>query len=222
MSNYYPPRPGNIPTNSGGDLKININGNDDGTSSLFISRPPNTTYNLSFCPYAQSCFAVAQVSSGSQGVINQTFQFTQKGVWAGVFKMENPNDANDTWWSFGYPLQAATEHNTISIVEARTVTGGIAGVGGPVGIEPLTSALLSIATGGGVIQWSLQGAAPNQKYNVIKCDMGISTACATVGSVTTDANGNGHDGSSTTSNAPGIYVFSDSSGAQYVTAIRVK
>ncbi len=200
-----------------GSIKLNSDGS--GTAAFDTGFPQGTTWAFTFCPFPspayRGCPALTTVQGdGSSNPVSFPFHMPQKGTFAGVFVIENPNFA---FYDSGFLFPATGDQYLSPLVRASTVSGGIGNV--VVGSEPLSSGQVTM-NNSSAAHVVVQGAQPNTTYGVTYCFVTDGSSCFQVGSLTTDASGNGATDISDSAGSQtfeGVYHLDDASGVQYIT-----
>lgn len=201
-----------------------LNSDGSGTAEFDTGFPQGTTWAFTFCPFPspdyRGCPAITTVNGdGSQKPISFPFHMAQKGTLAGVFVIENPNYA---FYDSGFLFPATGDQYLSPLVRAGTVSGGIGSV--VVGSEPLTSGQVTM-NNSSAAHIVVQGAQPNITYAVTYCFVTDGSSCFQVGSLSTDASGNGTTDISDSAGSQtfeGVYYLSDANGVQYITGFTLK
>ncbi|HET9697338.1 MAG TPA: hypothetical protein VFP40_10760 [Terriglobales bacterium] len=181
----------------------------------------STQYAVNFCKFPDgtaNCFSVGSVTTDASGNVNGTFTFSKSGVWVGIFSLQ-PGDGSTSYGSsFPNPSTAAQYLNPLQ--RASTVTGGLPSFWGSAGADPLTSGSITVV--GTKAQITLTGAAPNASYSVSFCANGAGSSCfAGLGTITTDASGNGTGTAETNGyNPPGVFALGNNNAVEFVTGIK--
>lgn len=141
------------------------------------------------------------------------FTFPQKGSYSGIFQVLQINDAQF--------LTTATDSTGISfqsaLLPAGTVTGGIQQTTG--NAPGIGAAVMNGATA----HITLSGTTPNHTFSTAVCSLVLSTPCANLANITTDAQGNASTDVGTVQAAGwSDFRVSDADGVEFVTAFRVQ
>lgn len=198
-----------------GQITIDSSTND-GTGNLQVNGTfANRTIVLQFCPYPQelqNCSNVTSFMTDAQGAANVNFKFPQKGTFSGMFQLACGGEqcfVSGTG-SMGVNFKSAE-------LPASSITGGI---NQTTGTAPGSGA---IVVNGTMAHLTLTGTTPNHQFGVALCSMFLSTACQTLASVTTDAQGNASaDVGNVQPAGWNVFTVSDSAGVEFVTAFRVQ
>lgn len=107
------------------------------------------------------------------------------------------------------------------LLRAGTISGGLPSFEGSPGSDPLSSGFVTIT--GTVAHFTLNGAAPNASYDVNFCGNGGGSTCfADIGTVSTDAAGNGSaDVDTHGRNIPGIFNLGRNGTVEFITGVHV-
>jgi hypothetical protein len=185
-----------------GIVQIDINAND-GSGIVGYNTASASTFVMQFCPDGgnyTNCFDVTTFNA--RAGTGTTFTFPRKGTFTGVFVL----------------TQQGTIVNYGGIDNSGGVATGFAAKLLPAGSS---SGFGTVTVGLQTTHVTLSGAAPSHTYNVALCT--ISNCNETVGSITTDAQGNGAvDFPLKRFGFAGYIGLTDSSGRAYVSAFRVQ
>ncbi len=201
---------------------MSLNSDGSGTANFDTGFPQGTTWAFTFCPFPSSdyrgCPAVTTIQGdGSTKPVSFHFQMPQKGTFAGVFVIENPNYA---FYDSGFLFPATGDQYLSPLVRASTVTGGIGNV--VVGSKPLTSGQVTM-NNSSKAHIVVQGAQPNTTYTVTYC-LNAFGVCQQAGTLATDSAGNGAAdvGDTGSQTFEGVYHLDDANGVQYITGFTVQ
>ena len=203
-----------------GQISLNTSG---GGSVQLTSVAAGTSFAIQFCQFpngTSNCFSVGSVSTDASGNAQSAFTFSRSGTWAGIFLLQ-PNGGG-TGYDSNFPEPSSGTQYQNPLQRASTITGGTPSFWGPDGSDPLSSGFVSI--NGTIAHITLNGALANASYTVNFCGNGGGSSCfADLGTVTTDANGNGAADIDTHGrNIPGVFGMARSDGAlQFITGVHV-
>ena len=205
---------GKTPT-SQGHITIDTAANSGMGSVQLNAAGANNSLILQFCPFPQSfnnCMNITSFTTDANGNANMSFMFPQKGTFSGLFQLVGMSGVQ-----FAASGSGGTGMNFQSaLLPAATITGGIAQ---PTGSAPGSGAAMVTNT---MAHITLNGSMPNHTFSTALCGLFPQTPCTPMAGVTTDMNGNASmDVGMLAPGSDGIFVVSDSAGAQYVTAFRV-
>jgi hypothetical protein len=201
--------------------QISLNASGAGTIQL-QGVSASTSYSIQFCQFpngTSNCFAVGSSVTDTGGNAQTSFTFSRSGTWAGIFLLQPSGGGTGFDSSFPVPSSGIQYQNPVQ--QAGAITGGIPSFLGPPGSDPLSSGLVTI--NGTVAHVTLNGAAANATYAVGFCGNGGGSTCfADIGTVSTDASGNGAADVETRGyNPPGVFHFGRNNAVQFITGIRV-
>jgi hypothetical protein len=180
-----------------------------------VGTSSGVTMVLKFCPYSQSgknCLTVATYTAGGGNV---NFTFPAKGSFAGNFIAYVNGDSTDpevyttSGASSGLNFQSA-------MLSAGTITGGIGQTTGNAAGSGVMTAT------GTTAHLALTGTLANQTFQVSVCWLDASH-CRALSTITTDAQGNASADVGTLQNQDNdVFLVSDSSGVEFISAFRVQ
>lgn len=202
--------------------KISLDASGGGSVQL-QSVAASTSYAIQFCQFpngTSNCFSVGSFSTDAGGNAQSAFTFSRSGTWAGIFLLQPGGGGTGYDSNFPEPSSGTQYQNPLQ--RAGTVTGGTPSFWGPPGSDPLNSGFVAIS--GTIAHITLNGALPNASYSVNFCGNGGGSSCfADLGTVNTDANGNGASDVNTGGrNIPGVFGLARSDGAlQFITGVHV-
>ncbi len=173
---------------------------------------------LKFCPYSQSgknCMTVASYTGASSGSPPVNFTFPSKGTFAGNFIAYVNGDNTDpevytaSGASSGLNFRAA-------MLPASTITGGIGQSTGTASGSGMITAT------GTTAHLALAGTLASHTFQVSVC--GLDAAhCRALSNITTDSQGNANSDVGTLNNQDSnVFLVSDSSGVEFISAFRVQ
>jgi hypothetical protein len=198
---------------SKGTIAVDSTAND-GTGKVELNLGtfgPNSTFTLQFCPGGdfQNCFDVGTVTTDSMGEAKSNFVFPRKGTFSGVFTLTS---GGTIFFYAGINASGSEPSFSSTLLPIGAVVGaspsdGSGGVG----------TVLVVGQTGHI---TLHGATANHTYDVaFTCG---NSACQTIGTLTTNGQGNGSaDVPVTSLGFAGGIGLADSSGLVYVSAFRV-
>jgi hypothetical protein len=200
---------------------ISLNASGAGTVQL-QGAASNTSYSVQFCLFPSgtgNCFSVGSSSTDSTGNAQTSFTFSRSGTWVGVFLLQP--SGGGTGFTSSFPIPSSGIQYQSPVQQAGAVSGGIPSFLGPPGSDPLSSGFVTIS--GTIAHITLTGASANAKYTVGLCGNGGGSSCfADLGTVTTDASGNGSGDIETSGrNFPGVFHLGRNNVVQFITGIRV-
>ena len=173
------------------------------------------TMVLEFCPFSQSGQNCLNVVTYTAGGGNVNFTFPEKGAFAGEFiafvngNSTDPEVFTASGASSGLNFRSA-------MLPAGTITGGI---GQATGHAPGTGVMSASGTTAHLV---LTATLANHMFQVSVCGLDASH-CRTLGSITTDAQGNASADVGTLQNQDNdVFLLSDSSGAEFISGFRVQ
>jgi hypothetical protein len=176
----------------------------------------NTMLILQFCPYPQAfngCFNVTSLTTDASGNANVNFTFPQKGTFSGIFQLLQTNTAQLAATATG---STGTNFRS-ALLPAANVTGGIQQT---TGNAPGSGTAVMNGTTAHI---TLTGTTPNHTFNTAVCSLFLTTQCAALANITTDAQGNASADVGPVQPAGwSDFRVSDSDGVQFVTAFRVQ
>ena len=191
--------------NGAGNVTITNAGGNVGANQPMI---------LQFCPFPQNdtnCINVTSFTTDSSGKANMNFMFPQKGTFAGAFQILN----NGTQFLVTASGSTSAVNFQSALLPAGSITGGINQV---TGSAPGSGAATVTGT---TAHLSLSGTFSNHTFQAAVC--GINGSCTMLSSVATDMQGNA---SADIAMLPPfdsvLFVVSDSSGTQFISAFRVQ
>ncbi len=193
---------------------------DDGAGTIAVTGlTPASTYNVSFCPYAAACIAVAQFTTDAQGNVKLQFKFPRAGTWSGIFELVNPA-SNQTIFSgtiagVGAPKIAA------HFVRAAAVTGGLGTYN--LGNDPLGWAVITVDSDNNTTM-EVHGAAAGVSYQVVQCvaTPGAGADCQPVGALITDSTGFGTAGFALQASDPSVFIILRNNAAEFASGFLVQ
>lgn len=200
---------------------ISLNSNGGGTVQLHGAA--STSYSVQFCQFpngTSNCFSVGSSSTDASGSAQTSFTFSRSGTWAGIFLLRP--SGGGTGFASGFSIPPATKSDYQNpLQQAKSITGGTPSFLGPAGSDSLASGFVTI--NGMNTHFTLTGAPPNVQYVVGFCGNGGGSTCfADLGTVTTDANGNGFgDVNNGGRNIPGVFFLGRNNALQYIEGARV-
>ena len=196
--------------------------NGSGTVQAKAENNPNETFAIYFLPFnhaSQDAFPVGAMPDAAGGPLNGTFQFPNKGTFAGMFFIDLQvgtfnagqyyfagDDGSDPNLNYSAPL-----------IPASTITGG---VGGATGRENGSG---RVEARGFNATISLAGGATAHAFTVQVCST-YQNCYPSLGTLTTDNNGN----ASGTFSLKGIgfpiatFVLRDAAGIEYISGFHVQ
>ena len=202
---------------------ISLNSSGGGTVQLH-GAAANTSYSVQFCQFpngSSNCFSVGSSSTDASGSAQTSFTFSRSGTWAGIFLLRPASGG--TGFASGFSIPPATKSDYQNpLQQAASITGGTPSFLGPPGSDSLASGFVTI--NGTNTHFTLSGAPPNVQYVVGFCGNGGGSSCfADLGTVTTDAMGNGFgDVNNGARNIPGVFFLGRNNGAlEYIEGVRV-
>lgn len=210
----------NADSSNHGQISLNASG---GGSVQLQSVAATTNYSVEFCQFpngTSNCFSVASATSDASGNTQSAFTFSRSGTWSGIFLLQPSNGGTAYDSNFPEPSSGTQYQNPLQ--RAGTVTGGTPSFWGPAGSDPLSSGFVTIT--GTIAHVTLNGALANASYTLNFCGNGGGSSCfADLGTITTDANGNGAADIDTHGrNIPGVFGLARSDGAlQFITGVHV-
>lgn len=153
----------------------------------------NAGVQLTWCnfPGQNGCFSnFATFTTDASGNATGTFTFPGHGNFAGTFGLTL---GGTNVFAAGWNIPNGSTPFQSALLKAGSISAGL-GPNGPIGSDPLTSGVVSIAAGSSTVHAQIQGASPSQGYSVMLCGMGASStfgsSCETFGNLSTDATGN--------------------------------
>ena len=186
------------------------------------SAAAGTSYSIQFCPFpngTSNCFSVGSSSTDAGGSAQTSFTFSRSGTWAGIFFLR---PSGGPGFASGFSIPPATKSDYQNpLQQAASITGGTPSFLGPPGSDSLASGFVTI--NGTNTHFTLMGALPNAQYVVGFCGNGGGSSCfADLGTVTTDANGNGFgDVNNSGRNIPGVFYLGRNNVLQFIEGVRV-
>ncbi|HWC19536.1 MAG TPA: hypothetical protein VG498_21165 [Terriglobales bacterium] len=203
---------GAISLNSTGSGTVQLNGAAAGTS-----------YSIQFCPFPNgesNCFSVGSSDTDASGNAKTSFTFSRSGTWAGIFLLQPNGGSTGFASSFSMPPATRADYQS-PLQQAKSVTSGTPSFLGPPGSDPLMSGFVTI--NGTNTHFTLTGAPANVQYVVGFCGNGGGSSCfADLGTVTTDASGNGFgDVNNGGRNIPGVFYLGRNGVLQYIEGIHI-
>lgn len=201
--------------------QVSLSANGSGSVQL-QGAAAGTSYDIQFCPFpdgTSNCFSNGSASTDASGNAQASFRFSRSGTWAGVFLLQPSGGGAGFRSSFPVPSSGIQYQNPVQ--QAGSINGGIPSFLGPAGSDPLSSGVVTI--NGTTAHVTLSGAAANATYAVGYCANGGGSTCfANIGSVSTDANGNGSGDVNTNGyNNPGVFHFGRNNTTEFITGVRV-
>ncbi len=163
----------------------------------------NATYTVSFCSFAtgiSNCLAVNSLTTNADGNAHAKFQFPQRGGFAGVFVLARGGQ-NQFVTGFAVPTTLKEMENEnegeedenfeVSLQPASVISAGLGSSFGTNGDDPLAAGRIEVERDRQV-EVKVNGAVANATYAVKFCRFGVApSGCVSVGSFSTDAQGNG-------------------------------
>ena len=199
-----------------GQVTIDTTANNGAGSLQLTNVGANSSFVLQFCPYPfgdKNCISVTPVSTDMNGSANVSFTFPQKGIFSGTFQLvtsDGSQFAATGTGSSGLNFQSA-------LLPAGTITGGI---NQTTGNAPGSG---SVTVNGTTAHLTLSGTTANHTFNTAVCSQFLSTPCANLADVTTDAQGNvSMDIGSVQPAGWSVLRVSDANGVEFVSAFRVQ
>ena len=201
-----------------GQTTVDASANNGAGAWPSVGTSAGATLVLKFCPYSQSgnnCLTVATYTASSSGSPPVNFTFPAKGTFAGNFIAYVNGDNTDpevytaSGASSGLNFQSA-------MLPAGTITGAIGQATG----NALGSGVMTAT--GTTAHLSLTGTLTNHSFQVSVC--GLDAAhCRALSNITTDAQGSaGADVGTLQNQDSDVFLVSDSSGVQFISAFRVQ
>ena len=189
-----------------GTLSIDSSANNGNGSAQIKNAGATGNYTLLFCLEGPSCFPITNFTTDSSGNGSFTFTFPQKGTFSGIFQV---NSGVAPEFEGGINTTVAGTSFTSALLPANANAPG----SGRIGVAAQTATV------------SLTGGLASHSFDVVICGSQPTGACAPLGSLTTDANGNGSANIPVTNSIEiGIVVLRDAGGGarQYESAFRVQ
>ena len=212
-----------------GSFTLNASANN-GSGTVQIdahSGAANSNYTIYFIPLigpGTNRTTVGTFISDSTGGANTTFQFSLKGTFAGEFVIDLQGGGD--YYAVGWNVAGSGVSFAAPLVTASTIYGGF---GAPTGSGNAGSGRATVtgcdsepSASCPTVQVSLTGGLSSHSYNVE--DFGDQQHRATLGPLSTDAQGNG----SASFGLKGIpfqgtsFVLTDSAGAEYISGFHVQ
>jgi hypothetical protein len=176
------------------------------------------TMVVKFCPYSHSgtnCLTVASYTAISGGTPPVNFTFPSKGAFAGNFiaYVNGDNTDPEVYTASG----ATTTLNFRSaMLPASSITGGI---GQSTGSAPGSGVMTATGTTAHLV---LTGTTASHTFQVSVCSLD-SAHCRPLSTITTDSQGNaGADVGTLQNQDNDVFLVSDSSGVEFISAFRVQ
>ena len=195
-----------------GQITVDTSANNGaGTLQVQVGTSQSTTFILQFCPYPQAfngCLNVQSFNGSGMVMTSVNFQFPAKGTFAGEFQIM-ANGAQQFVGDLGLSGSHA------ALLPARGVTGGI---GQTTGSAPGSG---TVTVNNQTAHVTLSATTANHTFTVAICGLFPSTPCSVLGTVMTDAQGNGSADFTGVAGVPVIRV-SDTEGAEFVSGFRVE
>jgi hypothetical protein len=189
-----------------GTISIDTSANDGHGSAQVKNAGANGNYTLLFCPEGNSCFTITNFTTDGNGNGSFTFVFPQKGSFSGIFQV-NSGVAPEFEGGINTTV-AGTSFMSALLPQNASAPGG-----GRIGVAGQTATV------------SLTGALARHNFDVVVCGSQPTGACAPLGSLSTDAAGNGTANITINNSIEiGIIVLRDAGGGarQYQSAFRVQ
>jgi len=201
--------------------KISLDANGSGSAEL-QSAAASSMYSIQFCQFPNgnsSCFSVGSSTTDASGNAQSSFTFSRSGTWAGVFTLQPSGGGTGFTSSFPVPSSGTQYENPLQ--RAGTISGGLPSFLGSPGSDALSSGFVTID--GTVAHIAVNGAAPNASYVVGFCGNGDGSTCfADLGTVNTDASGNGSGDIDTHGrNLPCVFHLGRGNVLQFITGVHV-
>jgi hypothetical protein len=198
-------------TSNDGSIRLQLTGDCGG---------PHANLVLNFWPFGGTFAQQVQLgtfTANADETTNATFQFPQKGNFAGFFEvyLQPPTGLNLCLGSGPNPLSSGQSYST-PLLPASSITGGI---GSPTGSASGTG---RVTVTGNTANVSLSNASAAQNFTVNNCGATMQL-CTAIGTLTTDAQGNASGAFSMNGTGDGgNFVLSDSAGAEYLSGFHVQ
>ena len=173
---------------------------------------------LKFCPFPQpvgSCMTIASYTATAGGTPPVNFTFPSKGTFAGNFVAFLNGDNTE---AMAYTASGASGalNFRAAMLPAGTITGGIGQATGSASGSGMITAT------GTTAHLALSGTTASHTFQVSVC--GIDAAhCRALSNITTDSQGNANSDVGTLNNQDNdVFLVSDSSGVEFISAFRVQ
>ena len=200
----------NAASNSG-NIKLQLIGDCGG---------PNANLILDFWPFGGTSAQLVQIgtfTANSDETANATFQFPQKGNFAGFFQvyLQTPSGPSLCLGSGPNPSDSGQSYST-PLLPASSISGGIGAATGT------AAGSGKVAVTGNTASVSLSNATAGQNFTVNNCGATMQH-CTAVGTLTADAQGNASGAFSMNGTGDGgNFALSDSAGVEYVSGFHVQ
>ena len=221
-----------------GSVTINANA-DDGSGNLSLNRvAPSTDFALEFCRFPKdlfgpghgppdTCIPVTTFTSDTLGNVSVTFRFPQSGTYAGIFVVAENGTSE---FSSGFNIPSNGTEYTAALQPESSITGGVQASNSnapPPAVTTLTSGSVTVSASSAT--FTIAGASlTNQTLLAVFCGNGDGSSCFNIGSLTTDANGNGSAVINLVTalgnnNPPGVFLLEQNSptGGGYIVGFIV-
>jgi len=200
----------NASSNSG-SVKLNLIGDCGGANANLI---------LDFWPFGGTSAQQIQVgtfTANSDDTANATFQFPQKGNFAGLFEVYVQSATGPVFCLASGPNPSDSGQSySAPLLPASSISGGISAATGT------ASGSGKVTVAGNSSTVSLSNASASQNFTVSNCGTTMQH-CTAMGTLTTDAQGNASATFSMNGTGDGgNFVLSDSAGAEYVAGFHVQ
>jgi hypothetical protein len=200
-------------TSNNGNITVQLNGDCGGANAHLI---------LDFWPFGTPSSAqpiqVGTFTANADDTANASFQFPQKGNFAGWFQVyvQPPSGGPGPCLTSGPNSNGAGVTYSAPLLIASSVSGGIAA---PTGNASGSGA---VNVTGNAASVALANAGAAQSFTVNICGPTMK-ACSAIGTLTTDAQGSASGQFSMNGvGLGGSVVLSDSAGAEYISGFHVQ